>query len=212
MPRTPFVAGNWKMNTTKASAVDLAKAVANGAPGRRPGRRRPALRLSRCRRPGHRRLHRAPRRAGRLLRKKRRLHRRNFRRDAQGPRREIRPRRPQRTPACARANPPNSCRAKAQAIYAGGLTLVHCVGEKLEQRDADETFDVVQPPARRTQPPPSRTPTAWSSPTNPSGPSAPAATPPTPRPRKSTPISASTSPRCGTRISPTASASNTAAA
>src|SRR5262245_41548974 len=30
--RTPFVAGNWKMNTTKASAVDLAKAVAKGAP------------------------------------------------------------------------------------------------------------------------------------------------------------------------------------
>ncbi len=25
---------------------------------------------------------------------------------------------------------------KAQAIYAGGLTLIHCVGEKLEQRDA----------------------------------------------------------------------------
>jgi triosephosphate isomerase len=33
---------------------------------------------------------------------------------------------------------------KAQAIYAGGLTLVHCVGEKIEQRDAGQTFDVVQ--------------------------------------------------------------------
>ncbi len=32
MPRTPFVAGNWKMNTTKASAVELARAVAKGAP------------------------------------------------------------------------------------------------------------------------------------------------------------------------------------
>ena len=32
MARTPFVAGNWKMNTTKASAVALAKAVAAGAP------------------------------------------------------------------------------------------------------------------------------------------------------------------------------------
>jgi triosephosphate isomerase len=28
MPRTPFIAGNWKMNTTKASAIELAKAVA----------------------------------------------------------------------------------------------------------------------------------------------------------------------------------------
>ena len=32
MPRRKFVAGNWKMNTTKASAIDLAKAVAAGAP------------------------------------------------------------------------------------------------------------------------------------------------------------------------------------
>ena len=32
MHRTKFVAGNWKMNTTKASAIELAKAVAAGAP------------------------------------------------------------------------------------------------------------------------------------------------------------------------------------
>jgi len=32
MARTPFVAGNWKMNLTKAAAVELAKAVAAGAP------------------------------------------------------------------------------------------------------------------------------------------------------------------------------------
>ena len=32
MNRTPFVAGNWKMNTNKTSAVALAKAVAAGAP------------------------------------------------------------------------------------------------------------------------------------------------------------------------------------
>src|SRR5204863_3385146 len=33
---------------------------------------------------------------------------------------------------------------KADAIYAGGLILVHCVGEKLEQRDANQTLPVVQ--------------------------------------------------------------------
>ncbi len=33
---------------------------------------------------------------------------------------------------------------KAHAIYAAGLTLVHCVGEKLEERDANQTFSVVQ--------------------------------------------------------------------
>src|SRR5687768_14405301 len=32
MARIPFVAGNWKMNTNKASAVALAKAVAKDAP------------------------------------------------------------------------------------------------------------------------------------------------------------------------------------
>src|SRR5580693_1109876 len=34
MTRTPFVAGNWKMNTTRASAIELAKGVAKGAPSK----------------------------------------------------------------------------------------------------------------------------------------------------------------------------------
>ena len=33
---------------------------------------------------------------------------------------------------------------KAHAVYVGGLTLVHCVGEKLEERDAGTTFTVVE--------------------------------------------------------------------
>lgn len=33
---------------------------------------------------------------------------------------------------------------KAQAAYAAGLILVHCVGEKLEERDGNRTFQVVQ--------------------------------------------------------------------
>jgi triosephosphate isomerase len=33
---------------------------------------------------------------------------------------------------------------KAMAIYAGGLTLIHCVGEKIDQRDAGTTLAVVQ--------------------------------------------------------------------
>src|SRR6266566_4471604 len=32
MPRIPFIAGNWKMNTVKATAIELGKAVAKGAP------------------------------------------------------------------------------------------------------------------------------------------------------------------------------------
>src|SRR5450631_4161570 len=31
MSRKPFIAGNWKMNTTKSAAVELARAVATGA-------------------------------------------------------------------------------------------------------------------------------------------------------------------------------------
>jgi triosephosphate isomerase len=33
---------------------------------------------------------------------------------------------------------------KAHAIYAAGLTLVHCVGENLEHRDANQTFQICQ--------------------------------------------------------------------
>src|SRR6476660_6378107 len=32
MARTPFIAGNWKMNGTKASGAELAKGIAKGAP------------------------------------------------------------------------------------------------------------------------------------------------------------------------------------
>src|SRR5438034_10879054 len=32
MARTKFIAGNWKMNTSRASSIALAKAIASGAP------------------------------------------------------------------------------------------------------------------------------------------------------------------------------------
>ncbi len=40
--------------------------------------------------------------------------------------------------------PPALIAKKAEAIYSGGLVLIHCVGEKLEQRDANQTLQVVQ--------------------------------------------------------------------
>ena len=46
--RTPFIAGNWKMNTTKASAIELAKAIAKGAPAGVEVGVAPAFRVSRC--------------------------------------------------------------------------------------------------------------------------------------------------------------------
>jgi triosephosphate isomerase len=40
--------------------------------------------------------------------------------------------------------PPELVAKKAYAAYAAGFILVHCVGEKLEERDAGKTFQVVQ--------------------------------------------------------------------
>ncbi len=47
---------------------------------------------------------------------------------------------------------------KAEAVYASGLTLIHCVGEKIEERDAGKTLTVVEAqlkelvPARMPEP------------------------------------------------------------
>jgi len=39
---------------------------------------------------------------------------------------------------------PDLIARKALAIYKGGLTVIHCVGEKLEERDGNKTLDVVK--------------------------------------------------------------------
>lgn len=41
---------------------------------------------------------------------------------------------------------------KAQAIYDGGLILVHCVGEKLEERDGNKTLAVVEAQMKELNP------------------------------------------------------------
>jgi triosephosphate isomerase len=48
--------------------------------------------------------------------------------------------------------PPGLIAKKAAAVYGGGLILVHCVGEKLEQRDAGQTLQVVQAQLGELQP------------------------------------------------------------
>jgi triosephosphate isomerase len=40
--------------------------------------------------------------------------------------------------------PPTLIEQKASAVYRAGLILIHCVGEKLEERDANQAFAVVQ--------------------------------------------------------------------
>ena len=142
MPRTPFVAGNWKMNTTKASAVDLAKAVAKDAPTHmQVGIAPPFVYLDAVSQVigdlvllGAQDLYFEKNGAftGEIsaemlkdLGVKFVLTGHSERRHVLGESSEL-------------------VGKKAHAAYRAGLIVVHCVGEKLEERDANQTFDVVQ--------------------------------------------------------------------
>jgi triosephosphate isomerase len=143
MDRTPFIAGNWKMNTLKASAVDLAKAVAKGAPeGVQVGIAPPFVYLDA--------VSQAIAGSSVLLGAQDAYFENagaftgeisvpmlkdvgvKFVLAGHSERRHV------------LHESSELVSRKAQAIYAGGLTLIHCVGEKLEQRDAGATFDVVR--------------------------------------------------------------------
>lgn len=141
--RIPFVAGNWKMNTNKASAVSLAKGVAAGVPmGVQVGVAPPFVYLDAV----------GQALAGSTVR----LGSQDVCAEKNGA----------FTGACSCEmmadlgvdfiltghserrhffrEPGESVAKKAAAVLAGGFTLVHCVGEKLEERDANQTLDVVQ--------------------------------------------------------------------
>jgi triosephosphate isomerase len=143
MKRVSFVAGNWKMNTTKSTAVDLAKAVAKGLPSHvTVGVAPPFVYLDAV--------------AGAIAGSKLLLGAQDvyfekngaftgeisvdmlkdlgvkFALNGHSERRHV------------LHETHELIAKKAAAIYAGGLILIHCVGEKLEQRDAGKTFEVVQ--------------------------------------------------------------------
>src|SRR4051794_30723407 len=145
MPRIPFVAGNWKMNTVKAAATALAKAVAQGAPPAskvQAGVAPPFVYLDAvgqaiagsnvwlgaqdvyCEKNGA------------------------FTGDISvGMLKDLRVRFCLAGPSEGRHvlhETPELIAKKAAAIYDAGLVLIHCVGEKLEQRQANRTFDVVR--------------------------------------------------------------------
>jgi triosephosphate isomerase (TIM) len=143
MPRTPFVAGNWKMNTNKASAIELARAVAKGAPaqGVQAGVAPPFVYLDA--------VGQALAGSAVLLGAQDAYFEKNgaftgeisvdmlkdlgvkFCLTGHSERRHV------------LKESPELVGEKAKAIYAGGLTLVHCVGETLDQRDANQTLQVV---------------------------------------------------------------------
>jgi triosephosphate isomerase (TIM) len=142
MPRTPFIAGNWKMNTTKSVAIDLARAIARGAPaGVDVGVAPPFVYLDAV--------------AGVLsgsavlLGAQDAYFEKNgaftgeisvdmlkdvgvkFCLTGHSERRHV------------LKESSELVAKKADAIYSGGLILVHCVGEKLEERDANQMLSVV---------------------------------------------------------------------
>jgi len=144
MTRTAFIAGNWKMNGTKASGVELARGVAKGAPksGVEVGIAPPFVYLDA--------ISQAIVGTGVLLGAQDAYFEKSgaftgeisaemlkdvgvkFCLTGHSERRHV------------LMEPPALVARKAAAVYGAGLILVHCVGEKLEERDAGETLAVVQ--------------------------------------------------------------------
>ncbi len=143
MPRTPFVAGNWKMNTTRAAAVALAGDVARALPpGVEAGVAPPfvyidpvvaavrgtALRVGAqdCY------FEKSGAFTGEVSVEMLADVGASFCLTGHSERRHV------------LHEPPDLIARKAKAVYAGGLTLIHCVGETIDQRDAGQTLGVVE--------------------------------------------------------------------
>ena len=142
--RTKFVAGNWKMNTNKASAVALATAVAQATPasGVQVGVAVPFVYLDA--------VNQAIANTPLLLGAQDAYFEKDgaftgevslaqlqdvgvkFVLTGHSERRHV------------LHESPELVGKKAAAIYAAGLILIHCVGEKLEERDANQTLAVCE--------------------------------------------------------------------
>lgn len=144
MPRTPFVAGNWKMNMAKGSAIELAKAVAKGAPksGIQVGMAPPFVYLDAVVQAvagsnvlvGGQDIYfeKSGAFTGEVSADMLKDIGAKFVLTGHSERRHV------------LGEPSKLVSQKAQAAYAAGLILVHCVGEKLEERDGGKTLSVVQ--------------------------------------------------------------------
>jgi triosephosphate isomerase len=142
MTRVPFVGGNWKMNLNRAQAVELAKAVAKGAaelPGD-VGIAPPFVYLDAVNQAlagskvllGAQDAYFQPTGAftGEVSLDMLKDVGCRFVLNGHSERRHV-------------LNEPSALIAKkADAIFKSGLVLVHCVGEKLEERDSDKTLHV----------------------------------------------------------------------
>jgi triosephosphate isomerase len=144
MPRTRFVAGNWKMNTTKAVAIELAKAVAEGTPasGVQVGVAPPFVYLDAVVQAASGSsvlvgaqdvyFEKSGAFTGEVSTDMLKDIGVRFALTGHSERRHV-------------LNEPSTLVAKkAAAAYNAGLILVHCVGEKLDERDSGKTLQVVQ--------------------------------------------------------------------
>jgi len=146
MSRTPFVAGNWKMNTTRSSAVELANAVVKGAAmgaaaGVQIGVAPPFVYLDA--------VGRAISGSSVLLGAQDVYFEKNGAFTGEISVEMLRDLGVQFV-LCGHSERRHVIgesgmlvARKAEAIFNGGLILVHCVGEKIDQRDGGETFHVV---------------------------------------------------------------------
>jgi triosephosphate isomerase len=152
MARTKIVAGNWKMNTTKADAVALAKAVAAGTPasGVQVGIAPPFVYIDAVvQAVGASALMVGAQDAfcenfgaytGEICVDQLKDLGVKFVLTGHSERRHV------------IKEPSELVAKKADKIYSAGLMLIHCVGEKLEERDANQTFAVVQKQLDELQP------------------------------------------------------------
>jgi triosephosphate isomerase len=143
MPRTPFVVGNWKMNTIKRSAIDLADAIAGGVPkGVEVGVAPPFVYIDAVVQAvggGDVRVgaqdcfyEKSGAFTGEISVEMLKDVGAQFCLTGHSERRHI------------LHESSDFVARKAAAVYEGGLTLIHCVGEKLDERDAGKTLSVVE--------------------------------------------------------------------
>jgi triosephosphate isomerase (TIM) len=141
--RIPFVAGNWKMNTTKASAVELAKGIAKSAPSNvHVGIAPPFVYLDAVGQAiagstvllGAQDVYfeKVGAFTGEISVDMLKDLGVKFALNGHSERRHV------------IKESGELIAKKADAIYGAGLILVHCVGEKLDERQANKTLSVVQ--------------------------------------------------------------------
>ena len=142
MTRVPFVGGNWKMNLNRAKSVDLAQAIAEGAAGLPVdiGVAPPFVYLDAVSNAlegskvwlGAQDVYHQVSGAytGEVCLDMLRDFNVKFVLNGHSERRHV------------LNEPPELIANKAAAIHKSGCVLVHCVGEKLEERDADKTLEV----------------------------------------------------------------------